>query len=83
MVPRRASGQRRVSGRDAGLQADADGGFLPESGDRAALPDGDRGPLLRPAPQRSHAALPDEDRPGGPQHGGGQRLPERRELLPL
>lgn len=34
----RSSGEWRVSGRNDGLQAHADGGLLPESGDRAALP---------------------------------------------
>lgn len=76
----RPRGERRVSGRDDGLPADADGGFLPEPGDRAALPQRDRESLLRPAPQRPDAALPDEGRPGG--HGGhrphvsaGRKLP--------
>lgn len=59
---RRASGQRRMPGGDAGLPADADGGFLSQSGDRASLPDRDRGPVLRPAPQRPHTALSDENR---------------------
>ncbi len=74
----RSSRQRRVSGGDAGLPADADGGFLSESGDCAALPDRDRGPLLWPAPQRPHAALPDENRTRRPQLHRGQRLSERR-----
>lgn len=38
---RRANGERRVSGRDAGLQADADGRLLAQSRDRAALQRGD------------------------------------------
>lgn len=76
----RSFGQRRVSGRDAGLPTDADGGFLPESRDRAALPGRDRDSLLRPAPQRPHVALPDEDRPR-PQLRHRRRLPERRKHL--
>lgn len=59
----RSCGQWWVSGWDDGLQTDADGGFLSESGDRAALSQRDRGSLLRSAPQRTNAALPDEGRP--------------------
>lgn len=78
----RSSGQRRVSGRNAGLPTDADGGFLPESRDRAALPGRDRDSLLRPAPQRPHVALPDEDRPR-PQLHHRRRLPASRKHLML
>lgn len=78
-LPPRPRGNRRVSGRDDGLQADADGGLLPESGDRAALPRGDRGPLLGPPPQGPHAALPDEGRPGGRRRHRRQ-LPEGGKL---
>lgn len=59
----RTCGQWRVSGRDDGLPADADGGFLSEPGDCAALPQRDRGPLFWSAPQRKNAALPDEGQP--------------------
>lgn len=63
----RSCGQRRVSGWDDGLQADADGGFLSESWDCAALSQWDWESLLRSAPQRTNAALPNEGRPG--RHG--------------
>lgn len=59
----RSCGQRRVSGWDDGLQADADGGFLSESWDRAALSQWDWESLFRSAPQRTNAALPNEGRP--------------------
>lgn len=63
-LSRRSNRERRVSGRDAGLQADADGRLLPQSWDRAALQRGDWYALLRPAPQGSNPALPHEGVPG-------------------
>lgn len=54
-----------MPGRNAGLPAHADGGLLPQPRDHPQLPGGDRAPLLRPAPQRAHAALPDEGGTGG------------------
>lgn len=60
----RSHGQRSVSGWDDGLQADADGGFLSESWDRAALSQWDRESLLRSAPQRTNTALLDGGRQG-------------------
>lgn len=56
----RPPGEQRVSGRDAGLQADVDGRFLSKPRDYPQLPRGDRAPLLGVAPQRAHVALSDE-----------------------
>lgn len=63
-----------MPGRNAGLPAHANGGLLPEPRNHPQLPRGDRAPLLRPAPQRAHAALPDE--------GGAGREGQRRAQLP-
>lgn len=75
-VSPRSSSQRRVSGRDAGLQTDAHGGFLSESRDRTSLSGRDWVSLLWSAPQRPHTSLSDENRTQWPQHCCGQCLPE-------
>lgn len=72
-----------MSGGDVGLPADADGRLLPKPRDRPPLPDGDRGPVLRFAPEGPHAALPDATRPRRPQQRCGQRLPECSENTAL
>lgn len=53
-----------MPGRNAGLPAHADGRLLAEPRNHPELPRGDRAPLLRPASERPHPALPDESRAG-------------------
>lgn len=69
-----------MPGGDAGLPAHADGRLLSEPGNHPELPRGDRAPLLGPAPQGPHPALPDEGRPRregqrGPQLSAGSKEP--------